>query len=141
MQKPYTIILAPNPSIMTGPGTNTIVLGGGVEGATVIDPALDDVDDAAGRAAILGGGGVGNHRELLKRGEGDVGEERLPAPCVVVRAAVEREGGLAATAAVGDEEEVVHEEVAGSARGPDGGVELREVRNLATEDRRVVYLL
>lgn len=43
MQKPYTIILAPNPSIMTGPGTNTIVLGGGVEGATVIDPALDDV--------------------------------------------------------------------------------------------------
>jgi glyoxylase-like metal-dependent hydrolase (beta-lactamase superfamily II) len=41
MQKPYTIILAPNPSIMTGPGTNTIVLGGGVEGATVIDPADD----------------------------------------------------------------------------------------------------
>ena len=39
---PYTIILAPNPSLMTGPGTNTIVLGGGVEGATVIDPAVDD---------------------------------------------------------------------------------------------------
>ncbi len=39
---PYTIILAPNPSIMTGPGTNTIVLGGGVEGATVIDPADDN---------------------------------------------------------------------------------------------------
>ncbi|HZU67786.1 MAG TPA: MBL fold metallo-hydrolase [Ktedonobacteraceae bacterium] len=43
MQQPYTIILAPNPSIMTGPGTNTIVLGDGVEGATVIDPAIDDV--------------------------------------------------------------------------------------------------
>jgi glyoxylase-like metal-dependent hydrolase (beta-lactamase superfamily II) len=43
MQMPYTIILAPNPSIMTGPGTNTIVLGSGVEGATVIDPAVDDV--------------------------------------------------------------------------------------------------
>ena len=42
MSKPYTIILAPNPSLMTGPGTNTIVLGGGVEGATVIDPAVDD---------------------------------------------------------------------------------------------------
>ncbi len=42
MQQPYTIILAPNPSIMTGPGTNTIVLGGGVEGALVIDPAVDD---------------------------------------------------------------------------------------------------
>jgi glyoxylase-like metal-dependent hydrolase (beta-lactamase superfamily II) len=42
MQTPYTIILAPNPSMMTGPGTNTIVLGSGVEGATVIDPAVDD---------------------------------------------------------------------------------------------------
>lgn len=40
---PYTIILAPNPSLMTGPGTNTIVLGGGVEGATVIDPADDNL--------------------------------------------------------------------------------------------------
>jgi len=39
---PYTIILAPNPSIMTGSGTNTIVLGGGIEGATVIDPADDN---------------------------------------------------------------------------------------------------
>ncbi|GAC1357187.1 MAG: MBL fold metallo-hydrolase [Ktedonobacteraceae bacterium] len=38
----YTIILAPNPSMMTGPGTNTIVLGGGIEGATVIDPADDN---------------------------------------------------------------------------------------------------
>lgn len=43
MSKPYTIILAPNPSLMTGPGTNTIVLGGGVEGATVIDPAVEDI--------------------------------------------------------------------------------------------------
>jgi len=42
MLEPYTIILAPNPSIMTGPGTNTIVLGSGTEGATVIDPAIDD---------------------------------------------------------------------------------------------------
>ena len=42
MHIPYTIILAPNPSIMTGPGTNTIVLGSGSEGATVIDPAVDD---------------------------------------------------------------------------------------------------
>src|SRR5579864_4051697 len=42
MQTAYTIILAPNPSIMTGPGTNTIILGGGAEGALVIDPAIDD---------------------------------------------------------------------------------------------------
>src|SRR5881398_3645544 len=42
MQIPYTIILAPNPSMMSGPGTNTIVLGSGVDGAMVIDPAVDD---------------------------------------------------------------------------------------------------
>jgi glyoxylase-like metal-dependent hydrolase (beta-lactamase superfamily II) len=42
MADTYTIILAPNPSIMTGPGTNTIVLGEGSDGATVIDPAVDD---------------------------------------------------------------------------------------------------
>lgn len=42
MQQPYTIILAPNPSIMTGPGTNTIVLGSGIQGASVIDPAVND---------------------------------------------------------------------------------------------------
>src|SRR5436309_15057486 len=42
MQQPYTIILAPNSSIMTGPGTNTIVLGSGAEGASVIDPGVDD---------------------------------------------------------------------------------------------------
>jgi glyoxylase-like metal-dependent hydrolase (beta-lactamase superfamily II) len=35
----YTILLAPNASMMTGPGTNTILLGRGAEGATVIDPA------------------------------------------------------------------------------------------------------
>ena len=42
MQIPYTIILAPNPSMMSGPGTNTIILGDGAEGAIVIDPAVDD---------------------------------------------------------------------------------------------------
>ncbi|WP_069805988.1 MBL fold metallo-hydrolase [Thermogemmatispora onikobensis] len=38
----YTLILAPNPSVMTGPGTNTIVLGDATTGALVIDPAVDD---------------------------------------------------------------------------------------------------
>ncbi len=42
MRQAYVVILAPNSSIMTGPGTNTIVLGGGEEGALVIDPAVDD---------------------------------------------------------------------------------------------------
>src|SRR6266536_170320 len=43
MHTPYTIILAPNPSMMSGPGTNTIVLGSGAEGTTIIDPAVDDI--------------------------------------------------------------------------------------------------
>src|SRR5207237_7191786 len=42
MNHSYTIIQAPNPSIMTGPGTNTIILGGGSDGALVIDPAIDE---------------------------------------------------------------------------------------------------
>ena len=58
MQQAYQIILAPNPSIMTGPGTNTIVLGGGEEGASVIDPAVDDHDylDAIIQAGAERGG-------------------------------------------------------------------------------------
>lgn len=59
MQTPYTIILAPNPSMMSGPGTNTIVLGNGGEGASVIDPAVDDttyldalVEEGAQRGGI-----------------------------------------------------------------------------------------
>ncbi len=42
MTDAYTLILAPNPSLMTGPGTNTIVVGGGADGATVIDPANEN---------------------------------------------------------------------------------------------------
>jgi glyoxylase-like metal-dependent hydrolase (beta-lactamase superfamily II) len=51
MSNPYTIILAPNPSILTGPGTNTIIVNSGGNardtrntrnaGAMVIDPADD----------------------------------------------------------------------------------------------------
>src|SRR5947209_5576601 len=70
MHIPYTIILAPNPSIMTGPGTNTIVLGSGSEGATVIDPA---VDDAAYLDAIVQEGTKrgGIRRILLTHGHRD----------------------------------------------------------------------
>src|SRR5260370_1834839 len=60
MQQPYTIILAPNPSVMTGPGTNTIVLGGGVHGALVIDPAVDD--SAYLDAVVQAGSGRGGIR-------------------------------------------------------------------------------
>ena len=63
MQQAYTIILAPNPSIMTGPGTNTIILGGGEEGALVIDPAVDD--NAYLDAIIQAGAERGGIRRIL----------------------------------------------------------------------------
>ncbi len=70
MPQPYTIILAPNPSIMTGPGTNTIILGGGAQGALVIDPAMDD--SAYLDAVVQAGaerGGIG--RILITHGHPD----------------------------------------------------------------------
>ncbi|MBW3594012.1 MAG: MBL fold metallo-hydrolase [Actinobacteria bacterium] len=45
------VVLAPNPGIMTGPGTNTYIVGGGP--TVVIDPAVDDgeyVDEVVERA-------------------------------------------------------------------------------------------
>ena len=60
---PYTILLAPNPSMMTGPGTNTIVLGNGVEGATVIDPADDNEEHL--EAIIREGAERGGIRRIL----------------------------------------------------------------------------
>ena len=70
MPQPYTIILAPNPSIMTGPGTNTLILGGGAQGALVIDPAMDD--SAYLDAVVQAGaerGGIG--RILITHGHPD----------------------------------------------------------------------
>jgi len=70
MPQPYTIILAPNPSIMTGPGTNTIIIGGGAQGALVIDPAVDD--SAYLDAVVQAGaerGGIG--RILITHGHPD----------------------------------------------------------------------
>ena len=61
--EPYTIILAPNPSIMTGPGTNTIILGWGVEGASVIDPADDHPDHL--KAIISAGEERGDIRRII----------------------------------------------------------------------------
>src|SRR5436190_20110951 len=63
MSNPYTIILAPNPSIMTGPGTNTIVLGGGAEGALVIDPADEHLEHLA--AIVQAGEERGGIRRIL----------------------------------------------------------------------------
>jgi glyoxylase-like metal-dependent hydrolase (beta-lactamase superfamily II) len=63
MTDTYTLLLAPNASLMTGPGTNTIVLGGDTEGATVIDPA--DNDPAHLDAIIQAGEERGGLRRIL----------------------------------------------------------------------------
>ncbi|GCE10164.1 MBL fold metallo-hydrolase [Tengunoibacter tsumagoiensis] len=60
---PYTCILAPNASILTGPGTTTVIVGGGVEGATVIDPAVDDHDYLS--AVLKAGEERGRIRRIL----------------------------------------------------------------------------
>jgi glyoxylase-like metal-dependent hydrolase (beta-lactamase superfamily II) len=48
---------------MTGPGTNTIIVGSGEEGATVIDPAIDD--NAHLDAIIAAGAERGDIRRIL----------------------------------------------------------------------------
>ncbi|GCE25959.1 MBL fold metallo-hydrolase [Dictyobacter alpinus] len=63
MRELFTTILAPNASIMTGDGTNTIVLGGGIEGATVIDPGSED--QAHLEAIIRAGESRGGIRRVL----------------------------------------------------------------------------
>ena len=64
---PYTILLAPNASLMTGRGTNTIVFGGGEEGASVIDPADDALEH---QEAIIR---AGEQRGGRQSGRGDRG--------------------------------------------------------------------
>ena len=70
MSNPYNIILAPNPSILTGPGTNTIIVNSGSAGATVIDPADDSPEHLS---AIISEGDIygGIRRVLLTHGHPD----------------------------------------------------------------------
>src|SRR6185312_790619 len=99
-----------------------------------------EVDGAAGATAILGGEAVGEYAELLDRGERHGGEDRLPAPGVVRRAAVHRIGLLAPAAAVDHEQGFAEEQVARAARRAHGRVEQRQRGDLAAEDRGLLYL-
>lgn len=63
MSETYHILLAPNPSALTGPGTNTIILGDVWSGATVIDPAVDDADYLS--AIVQEGQARGGIRRIL----------------------------------------------------------------------------
>jgi glyoxylase-like metal-dependent hydrolase (beta-lactamase superfamily II) len=52
------LILAPNPSLLTGPGTNSFLVGGGPAGCVVIDPGPEHQGhlETLARAAQAGGG-------------------------------------------------------------------------------------
>ncbi|HLG64011.1 MAG TPA: MBL fold metallo-hydrolase [Ktedonosporobacter sp.] len=63
MPETYTIILAPNASMMTGPGTNTLVLGSEPTGALVIDPADDNPTHLD--AIVREGGARGGIKRIL----------------------------------------------------------------------------
>lgn len=64
MQSIYTSLLAPNTSLMSGPGTNTLVLGHADHyGAIVIDPA--DADSAHLDAIVNAGKERGGIRKIL----------------------------------------------------------------------------
>jgi glyoxylase-like metal-dependent hydrolase (beta-lactamase superfamily II) len=58
LPKGVTMVLAPNPSLMTGPGTNTYVVGGWPDGCAVIDPGPDEPAhlEAVARVAADQGG-------------------------------------------------------------------------------------
>jgi glyoxylase-like metal-dependent hydrolase (beta-lactamase superfamily II) len=64
MQTIYTSILAPNASLMSGPGTNTLILGrANHDGALVIDPA--DADPTHLEAIVHAGEQRGGIRKIL----------------------------------------------------------------------------
>jgi glyoxylase-like metal-dependent hydrolase (beta-lactamase superfamily II) len=131
MQHPYTIILAPNPSIMTGPGTNTIVLGGGTDGAIVIDPATDD---AGHLEAIVREGNQrgGIRRILITHGHADhIGGAALLAERLnILIHAHSREGTP-----------VAHQEIDDEASFPVGGDLLRAIHTPGHRFDHHVFLL
>ena len=84
------VVLAPNPGLMTGPGTNTYVVGR--DPSLIIDPAVDDpayvavVCEAAARAAAI----LVTHRHADHVGGASVLSQKLRAP---VRAFLEDDAG------------------------------------------------
>jgi glyoxylase-like metal-dependent hydrolase (beta-lactamase superfamily II) len=64
-----TRILAPNPSLMTGPGTNTYVVGDGAASCVVIDPGVEDPGHL--EAIVRAAGSQRITRILITHGHGD----------------------------------------------------------------------
>ena len=95
------VILAPNPGLMTGPGTNSYVIGRSP--ALVVDPAVDDADylDAVAEAAGETVSILVTHRHSDHVGGAMALSERLDAP---VRAFFEDDAGGAAVSPLLDGE-------------------------------------
>lgn len=98
------VVLAPNPGVMTGPGTNTYIVGS--DPRVVIDPAVDDtayidaIVDAAGAAREI----LVTHRHPDHVGGAKVLSDRIGAP---VRAFGDRPAGGAPVVPLSDGDQVV----------------------------------
>ncbi len=75
----------------------------------------DDIDDVSGSAPEFRRNRICDNGELLNRRQRNVGKNRLSAPRIVARAAVQTESRLAATCAVDDEQKIIQKQIAGSA--------------------------
>ncbi len=101
------VILAPNPSIMTGPGTNSYLVAGSGGPCVVVDPGPDDaghLEAIARAAAELGGLGA----ILVTHGHADhqEGAAHLRALTGAPVLAWSREGGAATDRALADGERI-----------------------------------
>ena len=76
--------------------------------------------------------------DFLDRADRHGGQHRLAAPALVVARAVEHERGRAPAARAGDEVGGVDEQVASALALAERGIEERQRRDLAAEDRRLV---
>ena len=100
----------------------------------------DEVQRGSARPAVFRREGVGQDGDFLDGADRHRRHGRLPAPALVIARAIERERRGAARAHARHEVRRVDEEISRSLSLPERGVEKRESRDLAAEDRRLVDL-
>jgi hypothetical protein len=98
----------------------------------------DDVHRRAGGPSELGVESVREYGDFLHRSDRHRDQRRLTSPPFIVGRAVEHERRGAAAAGSGDEVRRIDEEIARALALAECGVEQRQRRDLASEDRRLV---